>query len=58
MAYLTALPDTYMNTHDNLKSNNILIGRDWEVKITDYGHSNIRELARTMTSVGNVAWTG
>jgi serine/threonine protein kinase/ABC-type branched-subunit amino acid transport system substrate-binding protein len=57
MSYLTTLADPSMQMHDNLKSNNVLIGRDWDVKIADYGHSNIRELARTMTSVGNVAWT-
>lgn len=57
MSYLTSLPDTAMQMHDNLKSNNVLVTKDWEVKVADYGHSNIRELARTMTSVGNIAWT-
>lgn len=58
MAFLTSLPDLNMQIHDNLKSNNVLIGKDWDVKVADYGHNNIRELARTMTSVGNIAWTG
>jgi hypothetical protein len=57
MAYLTSVPDAAMQMHDNLKSNNVLVTKDWEVKVADYGHSNIRELARTMTSVGNIAWT-
>ncbi len=29
-----------------------------EIKISDYGQDNIKDLARTMTSVGTVAWTG
>jgi serine/threonine protein kinase len=57
MAYLTSLPDAALSKHDNLKSGNVLIGKDGEVKVADYGHSNIKEIARTMTSVGNVAWT-
>jgi hypothetical protein len=57
MAFLTSLPDSAMCKHDNLKSSNVLINREGEVKIADYGHSNIKEIARTMTSVGNVAWT-
>ena len=55
--YITNHPDPTMRIHDNLKSNNILIGKDWDVKVADYGHSNIRELARTLTSVANIAWT-
>jgi Protein tyrosine and serine/threonine kinase len=35
MAYLTALPDESMKVHDNLKSNNILIGNDFDVKVAD-----------------------
>lgn len=58
MNYLSHLPDPDMNKHDNLKSNNIMIGKDWEVKICDYGQSNLKDLARTMTSIGSVAWTG
>lgn len=58
MSHLTNLADPDMQKHDNLKSNNILVGKDWEVKVADYGQSNLKELARTMTSVGSVAWTG
>lgn len=58
MAYITSQPDHSMRMNDNLKSNNVLVSRDWDVKVADYGHSNIRELARTLTSVGNIAWTG
>eukprot|EP00026_Physarum_polycephalum_P001822 Phypoly_transcript_01825.p1 GENE.Phypoly_transcript_01825~~Phypoly_transcript_01825.p1 ORF type:complete len:934 (+),score=138.65 Phypoly_transcript_01825:235-3036(+) len=57
MSYLTNVPYEEMNKHDNLKSYNILLGKDWEAKIADYGQSNLKELARTMTSVGSVAWT-
>lgn len=32
--------------------------KEWEVKVADYGQSNVKDLARTMTSVSNVAWTG
>lgn len=58
MAYISSHPDPTMRMHDNLKSNNVLVSKNWEVKVADYGHSNIRELARTLTSVGNIAWTG
>lgn len=58
MAHLTSHSDPDIRMHNNLKSNNILVGKEWEVKIADYGHSNLKELARTMTSVGSVAWTG
>jgi serine/threonine protein kinase len=44
--------------HESLKSNNIMIGRDWEIKIADYGQGHIKDLARTMTAIGNIAWTG
>lgn len=58
MAFIDGLRNEDMRKHDSLKSNNILIGRDWEIKIADYGQSNIKDLARTMTSIGSVAWTG
>lgn len=58
MSYLTTRDKPVLQMHDNLKSNNILIAKDWSAKIADYGFNNIRELARTMTSVGNIAWTG
>lgn len=58
MLYLDSVDNYDIRKHDSLKSNNILIGRDWEIKISDYGQSNIKDLARTMTSIGSVAWTG
>ena len=41
-----------------VQSNNILITRNLDVKITDFGQTNIKDLARTMTSISSVAWTG
>ena len=58
MAYLASFPDATMQMHDNLKSNNVMVGKEWDVRVADYGHSNIRDLAKTLTSVGNIAWTG
>jgi len=57
MAYLTSHPDPSVNVHNNLKSHNILISENWEVKISDYGQSFLKNLAHTMTSKGDVAWT-
>lgn len=47
-----------MRIHEDLKSNNILLDKDWVAKVADYGQNSIKDLARTVTSVGNVAWTG
>ncbi len=60
MAYLESqTEDPWLAVHGNLKSSNILVIRDtMEVKICDFGQGNLKELARTMTSVGTVAWTG
>lgn len=58
MSYLSNHADHDIRNHNNLKSNNIMVGKEWEIKIADYGHSNLKELARTMTSIGSVAWTG
>eukprot|EP00026_Physarum_polycephalum_P007269 Phypoly_transcript_07327.p1 GENE.Phypoly_transcript_07327~~Phypoly_transcript_07327.p1 ORF type:complete len:535 (+),score=88.08 Phypoly_transcript_07327:138-1607(+) len=57
MEFLSKHPDPEIRIHDNFKSHNVLLMKDWEVKITDYGQANIKDLARTMTSVSNVAWT-
>jgi serine/threonine protein kinase len=51
--------DPAINTHGNLKSGNVLVNLDrCEVKLTDYGQGSLKDLARTMTSIGTVAWTG
>lgn len=57
MHFLTTSIIESLHIHDNFKSNNILITKNWEVKITDYGQTNIKDLARTMTSISSVAWT-
>lgn len=58
MLALSKNPDPDISVHGNLKSGNILVNLDKrEVKVTDYGQGNLKDLARTMTSVGTVAWT-
>lgn len=58
LSYLNTHRDEDLKIHCNLKSYNILIGRDLEAKVSDYGLRHLKELARTMTSIGSVAWTG
>jgi len=57
MHFLTTQPNPELHVHDNFKSNNILVSKSMEVKITDFGQTNIKDLARTMTSISSVAWT-
>lgn len=58
MAFLSQFPDKDLNTHGNLKSGNVLVNTSkMEVKVTDHGQSSLKDLARTMTSVGTIAWT-
>lgn len=57
MQFLTSHPDEDLHIHESFKSNNILVTKEWEVKITDYGQRGIKDLARTMTSITSVAWT-
>eukprot|EP00026_Physarum_polycephalum_P009468 Phypoly_transcript_09593.p1 GENE.Phypoly_transcript_09593~~Phypoly_transcript_09593.p1 ORF type:complete len:371 (+),score=47.50 Phypoly_transcript_09593:197-1309(+) len=57
MTYLSMYPDLGVRIHDNFKSHNIMVTRDWTIKISDFGQSSIKDLCRTMTSVTNVAWT-
>lgn len=59
MEYLSSITDHQWLVTFALKSPNVLITRDkLEVKLCDVGQGNLRDLARTMTSVGTVAWTG
>eukprot|EP00026_Physarum_polycephalum_P000640 Phypoly_transcript_00641.p1 GENE.Phypoly_transcript_00641~~Phypoly_transcript_00641.p1 ORF type:complete len:1297 (+),score=194.44 Phypoly_transcript_00641:293-4183(+) len=43
--------------HRDIKSSNILVGDDWNVKIADFGFSRIKADNQTMTQCGTVAWT-
>eukprot|EP00026_Physarum_polycephalum_P000670 Phypoly_transcript_00671.p1 GENE.Phypoly_transcript_00671~~Phypoly_transcript_00671.p1 ORF type:complete len:807 (+),score=131.97 Phypoly_transcript_00671:1680-4100(+) len=48
----------WLAMNGNLKSCNVLVQRDsLTVKLCDFGQGNLKDLARTMTSVGTVAWT-
>lgn len=59
MDYLSKQPVPEISIHSNLKSNNVLFNvEQGKVKVTDHGQGNLKDLARTMTSVGTVAWTG
>jgi len=57
MAFLSSYSDTDIRIHPNFQSHNIMITMDWGAKIADFGQASIKDLARTMTSVTNVAWT-
>lgn len=57
LTYLSCYPDVGVRIHDNFKSHNIMVTRDWTIKIADFGQSSVKDLCRTMTSVSNVAWT-
>jgi len=57
MNYLNQYPDDHVHLNDNLKSNNVLIMKDGEAKITDFGQTSVKDLARTMTSISTVCWT-
>jgi len=43
--------------HRDLKSHNLLLDKNYNVKIGDLGISRIATTTQTMTSVGSVAWT-
>lgn len=59
MDYITSQTDyPWLVMHGNLKSTNVLVTRGTlDVKLCDFGQGNLKDLARTMTSVGTVAWT-
>lgn len=59
MLFLSMQPDQSLGIHANLKSGNIMINNSTlDVRVNDYGQNNLKDLGRTMTSVGTVAWTG
>ncbi|RLN79590.1 hypothetical protein BBJ28_00004316 [Nothophytophthora sp. Chile5] len=56
LQYLHALEPTVV--HRDLKSKNVLIGDDYEAKLSDFGVSRLRHGEETMTSgVGTAYWT-
>lgn len=58
MMFLSEHHDPDVAVHGGLKSGNVLVNLSkQQVKLTDYAQGNLKDLARTMTSVGTVAWT-
>lgn len=58
MTFVSSLEHPALSIHTNLKSGNVLVNADIsEVKLTDVGLGCLKDLARTMTSVGTVSWT-
>jgi len=43
--------------HRDIKSPNMLVGQNWNVKIGDFGFSRMKADNQTMTQCGTVAWT-
>jgi len=59
MYFLARHPDPYIHIFANLKSGNIFVNLErGETKVTDFGQGSLKDLGRTMTSIGTVAWTG
>jgi len=56
MNYLSSVADEDICKHRNLKSSNCLVGKNWEVKVSDYGLHKLKDAMQTVTAVGNVSW--
>ena len=54
MAFLHGMDPPFL--HRDLKSQNLLIGDNWLVKICDFGMSRVRSLGVTMTKLGTLQW--
>lgn len=57
MNALSSISDIDISKHRALKSGNCMIGKNWEVKIADYGLHKIKEAMQTITTSANVAWS-
>jgi len=55
VAYLHSLRPPIV--HRDLKSANILVGKNYQVKVSDFGIANVLEKDRKMSVVGTVPWT-
>jgi serine/threonine protein kinase len=47
-----------MIVHRDVKSSNLLVDEDWNVKVADFGFARIKEENATMTRCGTPCWTG
>jgi serine/threonine protein kinase len=54
MDYLHSMDPPFL--HRDLKSQNLLIGDHWLVKICDFGMARVKSLGVTMTKLGTLQW--
>jgi serine/threonine protein kinase len=54
--YLHSVQPTII--HRDLKSSNLLVDENWNVKVADFGFARIKEENATMTRCGTPCWTG
>jgi len=57
MQYLCSCDDPTLANNLRLNSNNVLLGKTGEVKLSDFAISKLYDSNRTLTSVNAVAWT-
>jgi serine/threonine protein kinase len=64
MLLSAALGVNYLHTlepviiHRDLKSSNLLVDENWNVKVADFGFARLKEDNATMTRCGTPCWTG
>jgi len=55
IAYLHSLEP--MIIHRDIKSSNLLVGEDFDVKVADFGFARVKQTNATMTRCGTPCWT-